>query len=79
MDIITLVNACNSLGIVDYNIEPNGLIWTGTNDNRTNLTDAQQKAVYAMAAETQAAKALQRQAVLDKLGLTADEVAALLG
>jgi hypothetical protein len=30
-------------------------------------------------AEAQAAKAIARQAVLDKLGLTADEAAALLG
>ncbi len=39
---------------------------------------ADQAAAEAQA-EAQAAKALQRQAVLDKLGLTADEAAALLG
>jgi hypothetical protein len=37
------------------------------------------KAEAEAQAEAQAAKALQRQAVLDKLGLTADEAAALLG
>ena len=37
------------------------------------------KAEAAAQAAAQAAKALQRQAVLDKLGLTADEAAALLG
>ena len=41
------------------------------------VTDMQQKA--AAQAETIEAKAAARQAVLDKLGLTADEAAALLG
>ena len=38
-----------------------------------------QRAVAQIEAEAQAAKALARQNVLDKLGLTADEAAALLG
>ena len=40
--------------------------------------DAQQAKAQATA-QAQAAKAAARQAVLDKLGLTADEAAALLG
>ena len=38
-----------------------------------------QRAVAQIEAEAQAAKALARQNVLDKLGLTTDEAAALLG
>lgn len=43
-------------------------------ERRDQIIADQQTAVVA-----QAAKALQRQAVLDKLGLTSDEAAALLG
>jgi hypothetical protein len=62
-----------------------------TNDNGVNrdMTEAEQAAHEAWAASEQAqaeanaqaaaAKAAARQAVLDKLGLTADEAAALLG
>ena len=55
------------------------------NDNGIdrNMTADEKVAHLAWAetaqAEAQAAKALARQAVLDKLGLTADEAAALLG
>ena len=61
------------------------------NDNGTdrNMTPNEEAAYLAWAAEVQAkaqittdaieAKAETRQAVLDKLGLTADEAAALLG
>jgi hypothetical protein len=50
-----------------------------------DMTDAElaqytlDQAEAAAQAKTQAAKAAARQAVLDKLGLTADEAAALLG
>ncbi len=61
------------------------------NDNGTNrdMTEAEQKAHEAWVAnelaqaeakaEAEAAKAAARQTVLDKLGLTANEAAALLG
>ena len=61
------------------------------NDNGTerNMTAKEETAYAAWAVEAQAeaqaqaeaieAKAVARQAVLDKLGLTADEAAALLG
>jgi len=55
-------------------------------DNETrNATDEEAAAIEAIEAdalarsEAQAAQAAARQAVLDKLGLTADEAAALLG
>ncbi len=62
-----------------------------TNDNgvERNMTEAEQAAHEAWAviaqaeaearSEAEAAKAAARQAVLDKLGLTANEAAALLG
>ena len=79
MNIIALIDACNVLGISDYNIEPDGVIWTGTNDNRTNLTNAQQKAVHAKATAAETGRAAAKTALLNKLGITADEAALLLG
>ena len=43
------------------------------------MTDAEYTKWQTQQAEAAAAKALQRQAVLDKLGLTQDEAQALLG
>jgi hypothetical protein len=54
----------------------------GTIREMTASEKQEQEKVYAEAetrTEAQAAKAVARQAVLDKLGLTADEAAALLG
>ena len=54
-------------------------------DEQREMTDAEfaqwkaDKAEAEANAEAQAAKAAARQAVLDKLGLSADEAAALLG
>ena len=48
----------------------------------TEMTDSElqaQQAKAAQRAQAEAAKAAARQAVLDKLGLTANEAAALLG
>jgi hypothetical protein len=60
-------------------IEPNEIIWLGIDPDRQYLTDEQLKAIKQKAQQNQATKAAARQAVLDKLGLTADEAAALLG
>ena len=54
----------------------------GTTREMTASEKEEQEKVYAEAeaqAEAQTAKLAARQAVLDKLGLTADEAAALLG
>lgn len=54
----------------------------GTTREMTASEKQEQEKVYAETeayAETQAVKAAARQAVLDKLGLTADEAAALFG
>lgn len=57
-----------------------GLVWLsdGTKPTQSALDDLWSEVQAEMLAEP-AAKAAARQAVLDKLGLTADEVAALLG
>ena len=60
-----------------YKIQIDGLVRDATADEAATI-DAQRAEVEAQA-EAQAAKAEARQAVLDKLGLTADEAAALLG
>ena len=60
-----------------YKIQIDDLVRDATADEAAQI-DAQRAEVEAQA-EAQAAKALARQAVLDKLGLTADEAAALLG
>ena len=60
-----------------YKIQIDNEIRNATADETTQI-DAQQAAAQAQA-EAQTVKAAARQAVLDKLGLTADEAAALLG
>ena len=62
-----------------FTIEADGQMWHGTDDERVYLTDEQVVAVTNKATSTSAAKLAAKQAVLDKLGLTADEVAVLLG
>ena len=58
-------------------IETDGSMWTGTDENRTNLTAKQITAIENRATELETEKNSAKQAVLTKLGLTADEVAAL--
>jgi len=62
-----------------FTIEENGEMWHGTDADRIYLTANQKKAVETKALEIENAKIAARQNVLTKLGLTADEVAALLG
>jgi hypothetical protein len=71
--------AAEELNLSPLSIEPDGTMWTGLETERTDLTTAQVTAITKRAKELEATKAAARQAVLDKLGLTADEVAALLG
>ena len=63
--------------MMTYKIQIDNIIRDAT-DEEAAIIDAQQAEKQAEAA-AQAAKALQRKAVLDKLGLTLDEAAALLG
>ena len=60
-----------------YKIQIDDLVRDATADEAAQI-DAQ-RAAAAAEADAQAAKLAARQAVLDKLGLTADEAAALLG
>ena len=63
-------------------IEPDGIIWLGVDPDRTYLTAAQQKAVETKAAQTAAKATASRDsahAKLKVLGLTDEEIAALLG
>jgi hypothetical protein len=60
-----------------YKIQIDDLVRNATADEAAAIDAAQAEAKAQ--AEAQAAKLAARQAVLDKLGLTADEAAALLG
>ena len=60
-----------------YKIQIDDLVRNATADEALGIEAAHAEAKAQ--AEAQAAKAAARQAVLDKLGLTADEAAALLG
>ena len=75
--------AALELGHVEpISIEPDGVIWLGVDPDRTYLTAAQQKAVETKAAQTAAnATALRdsAHAKLKVLGLTDDEISALVG
>jgi hypothetical protein len=79
MGILDIYDAALALGYADISVEPDGTIWLGVDDARTYLTDAQQKAVATKATQAAADKATAKQAVLDRLGITADEAALLLG
>ena len=77
INIYWLTQACISLGINNPSIEPDGTIWTGIDDNRTYLSETETNAIVNKSVELQTKVNTDKQAVLDKLGLTADEVAAL--
>jgi hypothetical protein len=79
MGILNIYDAAFALGYADISVEPDGTVWLGADDARTYLTDAQQKAVVTKATQAAADKAIAKQAVLDRLGITADEVTLLLG
>ena len=61
-----------------HNVETNEVIDREMNDAEFAQYEAQKNAQAASIAEAEA-KAVQRQVILDKLGLTADEAKLLLG
>jgi hypothetical protein len=71
---------CPAGGWVIYGDDFDSIVWT---DNRPSCTKAEFEAgfekVEAWRAEQDATKATQRQAILDRLGLTEDEARLLLG
>ena len=80
MNLELLHKAAIQLGHAEpISIEPDGTIWLGTDADRTYLTATQLKAVKTKAEQIATDKQTARQTVLDKLGLTADEAAALFG
>ena len=60
-----------------YKIQIDDIVRNATADEAAQIDE--QRAAVTAEAETLEAKAAARQAVLDKLGLTADEAAALFG
>ena len=63
-------------------IEPDGTIWLGTDDDRQYLTAQQLQQVHDKVDELAANREAARQSALAKLaalGLTVDEIAALVG
>jgi len=80
MNIILLHAAAVALGHQEpISVEPDGTIWLGTSDNKKNLTDKELDAVQKKAQELANDKVAAKQAVLDRLGITADEASLLLG
>jgi hypothetical protein len=79
MNLIAIAQAAQKLGYKEPSVELDGIIWTGTDENRVYLTDAELKLVYDAVNKMQIDKATAKQAVLDRLGITADEAALLLG
>ena len=83
VDLDKLRQAALQLGHVEpISIEPDGTIWLGIDSDRVYLTAAKQKAVITQAEQNdQNATATRASALtkLKKLGLTDDEIAALVG
>lgn len=80
MNFAQLYKAALALGFSEpISIEADGKIWTGQNDTRYDLTAAENAKVHKKATELAEEIAAKRLAVINKLGLTDDEVAALLG
>jgi len=71
--------AAEALGFKDVSVEPDGTIWLGSENNKTYLTDTELETVKEKAKEIHTDKIAAREALLDKLGITADEAALLLG
>ena len=75
-----LHEAAKQLGYDEsFTVEQDGQMWHGTDSDRIYLTTTKKQIVETKALELQTFQNAKRQAVLDKLGLTADEAAALLG
>ena len=80
MNNMQIANAAHELGYnYSFTIEVDGQMWHGTDDERTYLTTAEIKKITDKANKNETDKAAQKQAVLDRLGITADEAALLLG
>ena len=80
MKTIQLFIAAFELGYNEsLTIENDGKMWHGTDNKRIYLTVAQIKTITDKANKIEADKNKAKQAVLDRLGITVDEAALLLG
>jgi hypothetical protein len=80
MNTSVLMTAGHDLGYdITLTIETDGKMWTGTDNERNYLTTAQITAITKRAKELETQKAISKAALLDRLGITADEAALLLG
>jgi len=70
--------AAAELELSPLSIEPDGTMWTGLEAEREDLTAAQVTAITKRATELEAEQKSAKQAVLDRLGITADEARMLL-
>jgi hypothetical protein len=69
--------ACYNIGLVEpISIEPDGTVWTGTDDNRTYIDN---ETVDTEVVRLNAEKVAAKQAILDRLGLTEDEAKVIFG
>lgn len=71
--------AAAELNFDPLSIEPDGTMWTGLEAEREDLTAAQVTAITKRATELEAEQKSAKQAVLDRLGITAEEAQLLLG
>ena len=71
--------AAAELELSPLSVEPDGTMWIGLEAERQDLTAQQVTAITKRATELEAAKVAAKQAVLDRLGITAEEAALLLG
>jgi hypothetical protein len=76
---IYLHQAAAELNLEPLSIEPDSTMWTGLETERQDLTAAQISQIQSRANELEAAKQAARLAVLNKLGLSSEEVSLLLG
>jgi DNA-binding SARP family transcriptional activator len=80
MNTSVLMTAAHDLGYdLTFTIEQDERMWIGKDNERNYLTTAQITALTKRAKELEADKATDKAALLDRLGITADEAALLLG
>ena len=80
MNVLQLFLAAFELGYNNsFTIENDGQMWHGTDEERIYLSTAEIKKITDKATKNETDKTAAKQAVLDRLGITADEAALLLG
>lgn len=75
MNFSIIRQACRNLGHLDVSIEEDGTCWSGTEHDRTFIDNA---LVDAEVERVLAERAAAKQALLDQLGITAEQARLLL-